>query len=148
MTSWLFVIGAFLIGCNETKKANVEPAGTTSHYTTSHSAMPNQIEVGSTLDGKYRIVKMLGSVGDFDVLAAEHATIEKSYVVMTPSPRAGSGAGAALNDAAKRQAERGVSGEISVDDLGTTPTGTAYVVIGATDEQVKQLLSGSIKLGG
>jgi hypothetical protein len=144
MSSWLIVVVALLvIGCNENKTVNVDPAGKTSH-----PAMPNQIEVGSTLDGKYRIVKKLGAVGELDVLAAEHATIEKSYVVMTPSPRAGSGAGAALNDAAKRQAARGVPGEISVDDLGTTPTGTAYVVLGATDEQVKQLLTGSIKLGG
>jgi hypothetical protein len=143
MTSWLIVLVALLIGCSERKAVNVEPAGKTSH-----PAMPNQIEVGSTLDGKYRIVKMLGAVGELDVLAAEHATIEKSYVVMTPSPRAGSGAGAALNDLAKRQGERAAPGEISVEDLGTTPTGTPYVVLGASDEQVKQLLSGAIKLGG
>src|SRR5687768_4564511 len=105
MTSWLIVLVALLISCSDNKPANVEPAGKTSH-----SAMPNQIEVGSTLDGKYRIVKLLGAVGELDVFAAEHATIEKSYVVMTPSPRAGSGAGATLNDLAKRHAERGDPG--------------------------------------
>lgn len=142
MKPWLIVSVALLVGCDD-RPANVELAAKTSH-----PAMPNQIEVGSTLAGKYRIVKKLGSIDDIDVLAAEHATIEKSYVVMTPSPRAKSGAGAALDDAAKRQAQRTVAGEITIDDRGATPTGSIYVVVGATDEQVKQLLDGAIRLGG
>lgn len=137
----LLIVLALCTGCSERKQP--EPSGKTSH-----PAMPNQLEVGSTLDGRYRLVKKLGAVGDYDVYAAEHASIEKSYVVMAPSPHAGSGAGAALNDAAKRQTARGIAGEIVVDATGTTPAGNVYVVLAASDAQVAQLLSGSLTLGG
>ena len=139
------LIACGLVACSADKPHS--PVGTASGET-SHPAMPNQIEVGSTLDGRYRIVKKLGDVGEYAVLAVEHAQVEQARVLMTPGPSASSRAGEALNDAAKRQATRGVSGEIAVDDVGTTPQGSVYVVLTASDEQVAQLLAGAIKLGG
>jgi len=143
---WLLIV-CVVVGCSKDKPPPAPTVGSASGET-SHPAMPNQIEIGSTLDGRYRIVKKLGVVGDLDMFTVEHLQIEKSYVLMTPKPTAGSGAGAALNDAAKRQAARGVTTEIDVNDVGATPQGTVYVVVSATDEQVKQLLSGAIALGG
>jgi hypothetical protein len=141
---WI-LIACVVAGCSRDKPP---PSPMRASGETSHPAMPNQIEVGSTLGGRYRIVKKLGDVGEYQVLAVVHAQIEKSYVLMTPRPGAVSGAAAALVDAAERQASRAVAGEISVDDVDATPDGTTYVVVSANEQQVKALLSGMIKLGG
>ncbi len=89
--------------------------------------MPNQMEVGSTIGGRYRIVKKLGDTPDYQVFAVEHVDVEKTFTLVSAMPGRGSDAMKAL--------------KFEVADSGTTPDGNAYAVFTTDEQQLQGLLA-------
>src|SRR5688572_3427189 len=105
---WLISIGIALAACGSD-----EPTGKTSHL-----AMPNQFEVGSTLGGTYRVVKKLGDTGEYSVFAVEHERMADRALTLiaarTPA------ASRPLHDAAAREKA------LTIVDVKRTPDERVY----------------------
>jgi hypothetical protein len=101
--------------------------------------MQNQLEVGSTIGGRYHVVKKLGEVGDHQFFVVDQNGIEHTLI----APRFGRehAASKPLADAALRERT------LQVNDVGRLPHGTAYVVVTANDAQLRELLAGTLSIG-
>ena len=108
---WLIVIA--ILGCSSD-----EPP-----QKTSHPAMPNQFEVGSTINGTYRVVKKLGEAGDHAVFAVEHVRFpDRTLTLIAPQ----------LRDAT-----------LNITEVDRTPGGKTFVVAELTDAQLRDVLAGT-----
>lgn len=132
---WL-VIGLLVVGCADKKAAPQELADDPS----SHPAMPNQFEVGSTINGRYLVIKKLGDVGQLDVFAVEHvAQKDRKLAMIAPKTPATS---QALRDAVT--AEMYEKKDVKWTDLDVTSDNRSYFAVGElTEGQVQALLTGA-----
>ena len=132
---WL-VIGLLVVGCADKKAAPQKLADDR----TSHPAMPNQFEVGSTINGRYLVLKKLGSVGQLDLFTVEHvAQKDRKLAMVAPKTPATS---AALRDAVT--AEMHENKDVKWLDLDVTPDNRSYFAVGElTDAQVQEILTGA-----
>src|SRR4051812_44793178 len=92
---------------------------------------------GFILDGKYRIIGVLGRGGMGVVYSAEHVRVKRSVAIKVLERASG------LTDALKRfEREAQAAGQIGSDhiievlDLGTTPDGAPYMVMEFLDGEV------------
>lgn len=81
--------------------------------------MPNQFEVGSTIDGRYRVVKKLREAGQYAVFSVEPVGIVDHSMTMIAPRLPNAQASRALRDAATH--ELGA-------EVGATPEGQTFVV--------------------
>ena len=105
---WLMTI-AIVLGCGSD-----EPVGKTSH-----PAMPNQFEVGSTIDGRYRVVKKLRDTGQYTMFSVEPVGMMDRSLTMIAPRLPSAQASRTLRDAAARDLTA---------EVGTTPEGQTFVV--------------------
>jgi hypothetical protein len=126
---WLFVI-ALGLGCSRD-----EPAST------SHPAMPNQFEVGSTIDGRYRVLEKLGETGPYAVFAVEHVAVRDQPLALI-APRV-----ASVEASRELLAIAARDRTLPVTAAARTPTGQAYVVAALGDDEIRALVSGQRALG-
>jgi hypothetical protein len=134
---WLVVV-MLVVGCSE-KKATPQPTSTN----TSHTAMPNQFEVGSTINGRYLVTKKLGEVGDVNVFAVEHAHLKDKKLTMlaTKTPAT------SINVRDAFFVELG-SKKLPWSDVDVTPDNKLYYGVGElTDQQTQEILSGAYVIG-
>lgn len=132
---WLF-IACLLLGCSK----NEEPA-VVAEAKTSHPAMPNQFEVGSTINGRYLVTKKLGEVGDYNVFAVERLK-DKTLTMVAPKTPAHS---LQLRDAVTKEMNDKVLPWLELD---VTPDKRSYYVVGElTEAQVRDILGGAHVIG-
>ncbi|MBA3504125.1 MAG: hypothetical protein M4D80_36480 [Myxococcota bacterium] len=132
---WLVAV-ILVVGCGEKKEA----PKLTKDETTSHGAMPNQFEVGSTINGRYLVTKKLGDVGQLDVFAVERlAQKDRQLTMVAPKTPATS---MQLRNAV--MIEMNDKKDFPWLDLDVTPDNRSYFAIGdLTDAQVKEILVGA-----
>ncbi len=130
-----FLIACLLLGCS-TKKDGPK----TSTVESSHPAMPDQFEVGSTINERYLVTKKLGETGELAVFAVENVRQpDRKLTMVAPKTPAHS---KALRDTV--QAEMFDKKTIPWLDLDVTKDMRSYYAVGAlTDEQVRDILSGA-----
>ena len=114
------IVIAMVFGCSSD-----EPAGKTSH-----PSMPNQFEVGSTINAKYRVVKKLGDTREYAVFAVEHVGLADRELTLI-APRGST----PIDTTAWNVAE-----------VDRTPDGKPYVVAELSDAEVRDVLAGAQKL--
>ncbi len=133
---WLVVV-LLALGCADKKEAppKLRPADNTSH-----GAMPNQFEVGSTINGRYLVIKKLGDVGQLDVFSVERVAQKDRKLTMV----------APKTPAASTQLRNAVMGEMNERkefpwlDLESTPDDRSYYAVGElSDTQVQEILTGA-----
>ena len=122
---------AFVFGCSRD-----EPAAKTSH-----PAMPNQFEVGSTIDGRYRVIAKLGDTGPFAVFAVEHVAVRDQQLALIAPRLPSAEVSQELVDLATRDHT------LPVTEVARTPDAQAYVVAALDERQVRALVSGQRRLG-
>lgn len=129
---WLVI--ALLLACSSKKEQPPKPPPAE----TSHPAMPNQFEVGSTINKRYRIISKIGDVGELNVFSVERtATPDRKLTMVAPKTAAHS---RALRDAV--MVEMNDKKDFPWLDLDTTES--SYFAVGAlTDEHVRDILSGA-----
>jgi hypothetical protein len=133
---WL-VVGLLVIACADNKP---EPPPQKPDDKTSHPAMPNQFEVGSTINGRYLVIKKLGDIGQLDVFAVERVgQPDRKLTMVAPRTPATS---KALRDAVT--IEMNDRKEFPWLDLDVTPDNRSYYAIGElTDAHVQEILTGA-----
>ena len=127
---WLFVL-VFVMGCSRD-----EPAAKTSH-----PAMPNQFEVGSTIDGRYRVLARLGDTGPYAVFSVEHVAVRDQRLALIAPRMPSAKASQELIDLASRDHT------LPITEVARTPGAQAYVVAALDEAQVRALVSGQRRLG-
>ena len=132
---WLIAV-MFVVGCSDKKEA----PKLSKDETTSHGAMPNQFEVGSTINGRYLVTKKLGDVGPLDVFAVERlAQKDRKLTMVAPKTPATS---MQLRNAVR--IEMNDRKDFPWLDLDVTPDNRSYYAIGElTDVQVQEILTGA-----
>src|SRR6185312_12971034 len=85
--------------------------------------------VGQILDGRYRIIKLIGEGGMGEVYAAEHVHIEKKYAVKLLKPEIVSNAEAVkrFQQEARSSSSIGHRNIIAIDDFSQLPDGRIYM---------------------
>lgn len=132
---WL-LIACLVLGCS--KREEAKPV---TEAKTSHPAMPNQFEVGSTINGRYLVTKKIGEVGDYNVFAVERVK-DKSLTMVAPKTPAHS---IQLRDAVMKEMNDKVLPWL---DLDVTPDNRSYYVVGElTEAQLRDILSGAHVIG-
>ena len=110
MKRWLSI--AFLVlGCGKDRTASDQPAPAPTAKT-SHPEMPNQFEVGSTIEGTYRVTKKLEDAGEYALFAVEPVGVEKQLVLFAPRDRARAEVAASLQRTSLERAFAGMPGEV------------------------------------
>jgi hypothetical protein len=101
--------------------------------------MPNQFEVGSTIDGRYLVIEKLGDVGPLDVFAVERvAQKDRKLTMVAPKTPATS---QALREAVMAEMNARTFPWL---ELEATPDNRAYYAIAElTDAQVQAILTGA-----
>ena len=129
---WLVI--CFLLACSSKKEQPPKPLPAE----TSHPAMPNQFEVGSTINKRYRVISKIGEVGELAVFAVERtATPDRKLTMVAPKTPAHS---RALRDAV--MVEMNDKKDFPWLDLDTTES--SYFAVGElTDAHVRDILSGA-----
>ena len=132
---WLLAV-IVVVGCGGEKK---ETPPKLPDDNTSHGAMPNQFEVGSTINGRYLVIKKLGDVGQLDVFTVERvAQKDRTLTMVAPKTPATS---QALRDAVTAEMNER---KFPWVELEATPDKRAYYAIGElTDAQVQEILTGA-----
>jgi eukaryotic-like serine/threonine-protein kinase len=92
-------------------------------------APPAPSLVGQILDGRYRIIKLIGEGGMGEVYAAEHIHIEKKYAVKLLKPEIVSNAEAVkrFQQEARSSSSIGHRNIIAIDDFSQLPDGRIYM---------------------
>ena len=102
--------------------------------------MPNQFEVGSTINGRYLVTKKLGDIGELNVFSVERVT-QKDRMLTMVAPKTPAHS-RALRDAV--MVEMNDKKDFPWLDLDVTPDNASYFAVGAlTDEHVRDILSGA-----
>jgi serine/threonine-protein kinase len=85
--------------------------------------------VGQILDGRYRIIKLIGEGGMGEVYAAEHVHIEKKYAIKLLKPEIVSNAEAVkrFQQEARSSSSIGHRNIIAIDDFSQLPDGRIYM---------------------
>ncbi len=85
--------------------------------------------VGTVLDGRYRITKLIGEGGMGEVYAADHVHIEKKYAIKLLKPEIVSNAEAVqrFRQEARSSSSIGHRNIISIEDFGQLPDGRIYM---------------------
>ena len=85
--------------------------------------------IGEVLDGRYKIIKLLGEGGMGQVYAAEHVHIEKRYAIKLLRPEIVSNAEAVsrFRQEARSSSSIGHRNIIAIEDFGALPDGRIYM---------------------
>ncbi len=100
--------------------------------TSASGSMPQMAQpslIGEVLDGRYKIIKLLGEGGMGQVYAAEHVHIEKRYAIKLLRPEIVSNAEAVsrFRQEARSSSSIGHRNIIAIEDFGALPDGRIYM---------------------
>jgi hypothetical protein len=132
----LVLIATLFAGGCGSKSDPPEPAS-------SHESMPNQFEVGSTINERYLVVKKLGEIGDYMLFAVEPASMKDRKLTMI-APKS-LHASAARREAMTHEMTEKRLKWIALEQI---PVREEHYAVGdLTDAEVRDVLSGTRRLG-